>query len=99
MLPVVGRRTGCQFEARGAVEDPDHEQMREALDIGESGLEFRQNIENALGIMLHAESLGNFGRLLVRTFDGSDGPERKHGWNLSIWIIVDLRRRRHRSGK
>src|SRR5579871_2014711 len=76
--PVIrGRRTG-QLEAAGAVELPEHEQMREALDISKPWLIFRKDLEHTLGCMLRTQSLGNCAGFVVRAADKSNWPGRKH---------------------
>jgi hypothetical protein len=41
------------------VEEPDHVEVREAFDVLEAGLQFRQDLENPLGRVLGPEALGD----------------------------------------
>src|SRR5947208_17008339 len=66
MRPVVGGRCtqqfgpmqfvsmSVQFELRGAIELPEDDEMREALDIGEPRLKLGQNLEHAICLVLSA---------------------------------------------
>ena len=56
---LIGGWMGDQVVAVGAVEGPDHEQMREALDVGEAGLERAQDFEFAFGIVFGAKAARN----------------------------------------
>jgi hypothetical protein len=88
MRPTVGgRRTDqfiymqfgpTQFELRGAIELPDDDEMREALDVGEPRLKFGQDIEHTIGVVFSAQPLGNFACVLVRTSYKSNWARGKH---------------------
>src|SRR5947207_9056116 len=90
MRPVVGgRRTqqfvpsqfvsmSVQFELRGAIELPEDDEMREALDIGEPRLKLRQNLEHTISLVFSAQPLGNFACVLVRTTHKSNRPRGEH---------------------
>src|SRR6266581_2215280 len=96
MRPIVGgRRTqqfvsrqfvsmSVQFELRGAIELPDDDEMREALDVGEPRLKLGQDLEHAIGLVFSAKTLGNFACVLVRTTHKSNRPRGKHTDNPSI---------------
>jgi hypothetical protein len=43
MWSIVERGRAKQIEAVGAVEGPDHHEVREALNVGEADFKFRQN--------------------------------------------------------
>src|SRR5437899_4315857 len=90
MRPIVGgRRTqqfvsrqfvsmSVQFELRGAIELPDDDEMREALDVGEPRLKLGQDLEHAIGLVFSAKTLGNFACVLVRTTHKSNRLRGKH---------------------
>ena len=48
-----------QIESIGAVELPEHEQVREAVDVVQSRLELAQQFDDAFGIVLGAKAFGN----------------------------------------
>ncbi len=50
----VARRCADQFESLGTIKYPEHEQVRKAFDVGETGLEFFIEFENSLGFVLRA---------------------------------------------
>src|SRR5205823_42536 len=90
MRPIVrGRRSdqfgprqfvsmSMQFELRGAIELPEDDEMREALDVGEPRLKLGQNLEHAICLVLSAQTLGNFACVRVRTTHKSDRLRGKH---------------------
>src|SRR6184192_3230760 len=90
MRPVVGgRRTqqfvpsqfvsmSVQFELRGAIELPENDEMREALDIGEPRLKLGQDLEHTIGLVFSAQPLGNFACVLVRTTHKSNRARGEH---------------------
>src|SRR5438876_824335 len=96
MRPIVGgRRTqqfvsrqfvsmSVQFELRGAIELPDDDEMREALDVGEPRLKLGQDLEHAIGLVFSAKTLGNFACVLVRTTHKSNRPRGKHVGQCSV---------------
>src|SRR5437868_5333389 len=63
--PVVEGRVAGQFKALRAVECPEHEQVREALDIEQPSLKLRQNAQNAFRLMRNAEPLRNGRAVLI----------------------------------
>ncbi len=75
MRAIVGGRRRCKFELLAAVELPDNDQMREALDVGKPGFELRQYFEHAISGVLRAQTFGNVAGTLVRTTDKSMGRE------------------------
>src|SRR5579883_1041778 len=75
---IIDGRLAQQLEAFRPVKGPDHEKMRKAFDVGESRLEFRGNLQNALGIMLDTETLGDFFGFTIWAFDKPDRPHLKH---------------------
>src|SRR5438128_5880924 len=90
MRPIVGGRRSqqfvamqfvsmsVQFELRGAIELPDDDEMREALDVGEPRLKLRQNLEHPIGLVFSAQPLGNFACILVRTTHKTYRPRGEH---------------------
>src|SRR6266576_4719542 len=90
MRPIVaGRRAdqfgpmqfvsmSMQFELRGAIELPEDDEMREALDVGEPRLKLGQDLEHTIGLVLSAKTLGNFACVTVRTTHKSNRPRGKH---------------------
>jgi hypothetical protein len=52
--------------------------MRKALDVGESQLEFGQDLEHALGFMFGSQTFRNLRCLLVRTIHDSNRLPHKH---------------------
>src|SRR6266568_943053 len=67
-----------QFELRGAIELPEDDEMREALDVGEPRLKLRQDLEHTIGLVFSAKTLGDFAGVLVRTTHKSNRPRGKH---------------------
>src|SRR6059058_2221460 len=63
-----------QFELRGAIELPDDDEMREALDVGEPRLKLGQDLEHPIGLVFSAKSLGDFACVLVWTTHKSNRP-------------------------
>jgi hypothetical protein len=51
---IVARRRSRQAESFGAIECPDHDQVRKAFYIGEASFKFSQYLENPLGLVLRA---------------------------------------------
>ena len=76
---VVDGRSAEQFVIFGAIEDPENEQVRKAFDVGEAECEFRQDFEDAFGIVLGARAFGDLLGVVVWTLNVSDGLRRKHG--------------------
>src|SRR5438132_10255399 len=97
MRPVVGgRRTQqfvpSQFELRGAIELPDDDEMREALDVSEPRLKLGQDLEHTIGLVFSAKTLGNFACVLVRTTHKSNRPRGKHTGTMPPFpILMPLR--------
>ena len=52
--------------------------MREAFDVEEAGLEFRQYLENTFGVMFDAKVLGNFAGFVVEGTGVADGARGEH---------------------
>ena len=52
--------------------------VREAFDVEEAGLEFRQDLENAFGVMFDAKTLGNFAGFVVWGTSVADGARGEH---------------------
>src|ERR1700674_745236 len=83
MRPIVGGRCTEQFEPmypelRGAIELPDDDEMREALDVGEPRLKLGQYPEHTVGLVFSAKALGNLAHVLIRTTHKSNRPRGKH---------------------
>src|SRR3989449_11148755 len=95
MRPIVGGRCTEQFEPmcselRRAIELPDDDEMREALDVGEPRLKLGQNLEHTICLVFSAKSLGNFACVLVRTTHKSNRARGKHRGIISIPSYVVL---------
>src|SRR5207248_11372576 len=58
MRPIIGGRYTEQFEPMGAIELPDDDQMREALDVGESWLKIGQDLSTPSAPCLVLRPLG-----------------------------------------
>src|SRR5947207_12897739 len=67
-----------QFELRGAIELPEDDEMREALDVGEPRLKLGQDLEHTIHLVLSAQTLGNFACVLVWTTHKSNRSRGKH---------------------
>ena len=74
----ISRRAGHQIEIYRAVELPDNDQVREALNIQKPGLKLRQDFKYAVCVVLCAETFGDLARVLVGTADESDWARCKH---------------------
>lgn len=74
MGSVITRGRAQQFETLRAVKNPDDEEMREALDIGESSLEFRRYFERPFSLVLRTQTLRNLLSGLVRASYVTDEP-------------------------
>src|SRR5437879_8727343 len=68
-----------QFELRGAIELPEDDEMREALDVGEPRLKLGQDLEHTIGLVLSAKTLGNLACVLVRTTHKSTRARGQNG--------------------
>src|SRR5271167_4055515 len=78
MRPIVGRRCTEQFEPMGAIKLPDHDEMREALDVGEPRLKIGKDLEHTICLVSSAKTLGNLAHILVRTTHKSNRLRGKH---------------------
>jgi len=65
---VVRGRCAQQFEALRAVEFPEDEEVGDAFDVGEAGLELGQDLQRTLGLVLGAQSLWGLRRSPDRDF-------------------------------
>ena len=79
MGTVVCRSGAEKVVAVGAIESPEDEKMRETLDVGEAGLEFREDVEDALFIVLDAEAFGYGLGAGEWAANVTDGPGCEHG--------------------
>ena len=70
----VERHLRDELVALRAVEHPDDEEVREALDVLEPRLELRPQLERALGVVLRAGALRDLGLVAVRAEDAADRP-------------------------
>src|SRR5438309_10799659 len=105
MRPIVGgRRTqqfvsrqfvsmSVQFELRGAIELPDDDEMREALNVGETRLKLGQDLEHTIGLVFSAKTLGNFACVLVGLLTNPIGREVNMGRRPPVPILMWLRQR------
>jgi hypothetical protein len=75
----------------GAVEGPDHHEMREALNVGEPEFEFRQDAEDAFCVVLCAKALRNDGFFFVWTVYKSNRLRCKHS---TLCLHVHPKRKR-----
>src|SRR6266550_441656 len=102
MRPIVGGRGAeqlvamqigpTQFELRGAIELPEDDEMREALDIGEPRLKLGQDLEHTIGLVFSAKTLGNFACVPVRTGHKSNWARGEHFGTVPPSPIVMLLR-------
>ena len=76
--PIVARRMRHQARSLRAIEDPEHVQMREAVDVVKAALELRQDVERPLRPRVCAAALGNCGGVGKRRVDNADWREREH---------------------
>jgi hypothetical protein len=58
MRPIVRGWCAEQFEPLGAIELPNHDEMREALDVGEPRLKLGQDLEHTIASCLAPRPLG-----------------------------------------
>ena len=75
---IVGWRSAEQLKALRAVELPEDDEMREAFDVGEAGLEVGQDIEDAIGLVPCAEAFGNLAGAFVRAGYIADWSRGEH---------------------
>src|SRR5439155_6126248 len=86
------------FWLRRAIEFPDDDEMREALDVGEPQLKLGQDLEHTIGLVFSAKTLGNFACVLVRTTHKSNRPRGEHGGNVPPFpILMPLQTTSHTS--
>ena len=72
----------------GAIEDPQHEEVRKAFDVGESGGELRQDFESAFGVVLGAGAFGDLPCFLIGAFDVADGLWGEHCFSHPFLILT-----------
>jgi hypothetical protein len=75
----VDGRSADEIVSLGAVEEPENEEMREAFDVSKASFELRQDFEDAFGIVLRVQSLGNLFGVGVGSFGVSDWAWSEHG--------------------
>src|SRR5438105_13094934 len=93
MRPIVGWRRTQQVEPMGAVEFPNHNEMRKALDVSEARLKIGEDFEYTIGIVFSPKTFGNLTCVFVWTTHKSNRLGRKHGSNclhLAAWMRSDL---------
>src|SRR5581483_5578915 len=78
MWPIVGRRRTQQFEPVGAIEFPNHDEMRKALDVGETRLKIGEDFEHAIGLVFSPKTFGNLTRVFERATHKSNRLGGKH---------------------
>lgn len=92
---VIDRRPTDEIESLGPIEDPQHEEVRKALYVFQSGLEHGQDIEDTFEVVFRAEPLGNGGGFRVRAPNISDGLRYEHVLRLHgpyyAWIEQNCR--------
>jgi hypothetical protein len=76
---AVGGALADELKTFGAVEDPQDEQVGEAFDVLQSGGEFREDFEDAFGVVGDANAFGDGSGGRVGAADDSDGTWDKHG--------------------
>jgi hypothetical protein len=72
---VVDGRHADEAVALGSVEDPEHEEVREALDVREPRLEVGPDVEDALGLVLRAGAFRDLRRVVERAPHAADRLE------------------------
>src|SRR5687767_12209676 len=77
MWTIVGRWTGRQLAALGAVEYPDDVEVGEALDVRQACLQLRLKLDGAFRVVLRVEALRNGVRLGESAADDADRCELK----------------------
>lgn len=75
---IINWRDANQFESFRAIEYPNDEQMRETLNVGEPGFEFRENFKRAFYIVLCTKALRNLLGVRVRSLGDPDRLWREH---------------------
>ena len=79
MRLLIGGHLAVQFKSLGAVEDPKDDEVREAFDIGQTQLKFRQDLELALGFVLRAQALWHLAGRGIRTAHMANRLRGEHG--------------------
>lgn len=92
MGPIIGGRPRRQLDAIHAVEDPQHIEVRESLDVDEPRLEPGLDLQDAFRAMLRAEALRNLGRRRERGANAADWLERAGQGQLQARAILPARR-------
>ena len=78
MRPIVGRRCAQQCEPVRSIKLPEHDKMREPLNISKPRFKLRQDRKHTIRLVLSAKPLGDLACVLVRTTHKSNRPRRKH---------------------
>jgi len=73
MRAIVDGRIADQIESVGAIENPEHDQVRETFYVGKSGLKLRQDFQDALCVVFRAQALWDLLRIHIGAADVSDG--------------------------
>src|SRR5690242_16936242 len=81
---IVGGRRSQQFEAAGTIENPEHNQVRKAFDVGQSGLVLGKDVEYAFRCMLRPQPFRDLLGVLVGTANISDRLRREHDRSLPV---------------
>src|SRR5437660_5271590 len=89
----AGRRAD-EIESLRTIEHPNNEQVREALDVREPGLELRQDLDYAIRLVLCAGTFRNLHRFLERRPRESDRArcEEKLGRHRDATVACDASR-------
>jgi len=90
------RLVGCgrrhqQVKALDAIKDPQHNQVRVAVDVGKAGLVGGQNAQHPGLRVLRAQALGNGCCVFEGTADKSDGLGSEHGLAAPPLLMVSER--------
>src|SRR6185437_3962170 len=76
------------------VEMPEHKQVRESVDVRQTGLELAEDFDRAFDVMARAETLGNLRGFLVRTAYEPYGAGGKHAeappWEHFTCVLMAL---------
>jgi hypothetical protein len=94
MRTIVGRWGAQQLEPVldiQTIKDPKHNQVRESLDVGEAEFKLRQDLKNALGIVLRAQTFWDLLPALVGAVYVSDRLAGKYHWVLQENSCISLR--------
>src|SRR5579872_6881335 len=90
MRAIVAGRHPAEIETFRPVEDPDDEEVREAIDVVQSVRKLREDLEHAFRLVPGAEAFRDLFGVGVRVPDESDWPWLEHHSVLRIESFVPL---------